>query len=85
MVISIELHGLKDRALWVDSPRRYPMEREYRSDQEVFRLQDQFSVTDLAGRSREIAVDWTGILFRTFGWDPPTRVLLEEQQQLRKG
>jgi hypothetical protein len=85
MHIKIELHGLKGRMLWVDSPHRWSMEREYRADISAFPFEDQYSASELASRARDLAAEVASDVFAQFGWRPPLEILKEEQRELRVG
>ncbi len=83
MHIKIEIHRLKDRILWVDSPHRLPMEQDYRADISAFRFADQFSSVELASRARDLAAEVARDVFLRFGWGPPLEMMKEEQGELR--
>jgi hypothetical protein len=83
MNIKVEVHNLRDRMLWVDSPNRFPMDHEYRADIESYISEDQFAASQLAAGARPLAANWTLELLRRFGFKPPLSMLLDQQNELR--
>jgi hypothetical protein len=83
MHVKIEVHGLKGRMLWADSPHRWPMEREYRADVRAFPFEESYRSSDLASESAAIAAEVARQLFGLFGWYPPIDIMKEEQAELR--
>jgi hypothetical protein len=83
MVIRLEVHGLKGRMLWVDSPNRSGMEHDYRADIEAFPYTRQFSSAELVARGQDYALDVARSFFMMFGWRVPLEILKEQQAELR--
>jgi hypothetical protein len=83
MHLKVEIHGINGRTLWVDSPNRFPMERDYRAEIETFVIEDQIPTTQLVAESRSLAADWARELFMRFGWSPPIEMLRGQQEELR--
>jgi hypothetical protein len=83
MHIRIEVQNLRGRMLWVDSPHRLSMEREYRADINGFPFEEEYSATDLASHGRELAAEAARQLFARFGWHPPLEILRQQQSELR--
>lgn len=84
MRISIELHSVENRLLYVDAPRRFPFDNEYRSGVETIPVEETIERTRLVGEAWEIAADLSRRIFQVFGWDADIEVLLDQQKELRK-
>jgi len=80
----IEIHGLRDRRLWVDSPSRMPFDGQYVTDVETYVFEDTIDRQELIANFRSIAVDQALELYARFGWNP-TRELVEGQQGELRG
>jgi hypothetical protein len=78
MRIAIDIRNIAGRPLYVDS-YRMPMDRDRSFSEPILRSAVTVSRADLAGRSRELAIDAASEVFARFGWHP-TRALLQEQQ-----
>ncbi len=83
MHLKIELSGLKDRMLWVDSPHRISMDNKYRAGINSFPLEGDYTSSELASQGRELAAEAARQLFMRFGWHPPIETLKQQQSELR--
>lgn len=81
--IEIGLRNVAGRRLYVDDPRRSPMDNVYSFDEERLESVVVVSRSDLAGRSRELALDATSEFFARFGWQPTRAMLRRQQDELR--
>ncbi len=86
MRISIELHNVESRLLYVDAaPRRFPFDIEYRSGVDTIPVEETIERTRLVGEAWEIAAVLSQRIFQVFGWDiDDVEVLLDQQKELRK-
>jgi hypothetical protein len=83
MRIEIDLRNIAGRGLYVDDPGRMPMDHDYSFHEHVLRSAAAVTRADLAGRSRELAIDASSEIFARFGWHPARALLQEQQSQLR--
>lgn len=83
MQINIDLRNVSARRLYVDDPGRMPMDHDYSFDEPALHWAATISRNDLAGRSREFALDAASEVFARFGWHPARSLLQEQQLQLR--
>ena len=83
MRIGIELRNVARRRLYVDDPMRMPMDNDYSFDEPSLTLSATVSRADLAGRSRQLALDATLDFFGRFGWHPLRELIQGQQDQLR--
>lgn len=84
MHIEITVSGLEGRKLWVDSPSRRPMFRDYTASIRELPYQVELSRTELIATPRELALKPAIELFRRFDWDPSQNVLRDHQKELRR-
>ncbi len=83
MYISVEIHGLNGRRLWVDSPRRAPFDGARTTDVETYAYGSTVERDALISNFRSLAVDQTLELFARFGWNPERGLLEDQQNELR--
>jgi len=83
MQIDIEVRNIVGGRLYVDDPRRMPMDHDYSFHEEGLRTEASVSRAELAGRARELALDAASDLFAAFGWHPERALLEGQQAQLR--
>lgn len=82
MHIDVTVSGLDGRALQLDSSQPAPLLSHYTSS--VSQVPQSFDVTrsELLTATKELALGATIELMKCFGWEPPERVLREEQARL---
>jgi hypothetical protein len=83
MSISIKLSGLQDRQLWWDKKGRKCFNGKYSASIDEFEFDDVLSSATLIASGWDIAADQTTELFRRFGWNPPSEVVLDMRSKLR--
>lgn len=79
--VDITVGNLKDRLLYMDAHRRWPMRVNYRASIEKYPYKKDFSRSELEAQSKEIALQIAKDLFQRFGWDSPTIDTLRNIQQ----
>lgn len=83
--LDITLHGMKDRRIVTLDIRR-SLNSNYISNIENISLTRTLTVSELIERRKEYAVDDTITVFERFNWfNPPKKVLTEEQDKYLKG
>ncbi len=81
MLIRIETHGLRERALVADDPKRAGFARAYVATIDSLPFEAEYQRDDLVARSRSQAVRAARELFLRFGWSSVTEELLAEYQR----
>lgn len=81
MVVRIETHGLRGRALVVDDPRRAPLRQTYVATIDSLPFETEYRRDDLVARARAEAVRAARELLLRFGWVSATEELLAEYQR----
>lgn len=84
MHIEVTVSGLQGRVLWVDSPNRFPMPRDYRASIKEFPYIVELPRTELIAAPRELALKPAMELFQRFNWNPPRELLQGVQEELRR-
>jgi hypothetical protein len=82
MSIEIEIRNAEGR-LWVDSPSRMPMDNQYEFRDPALVYRKEVDRSELAGRSRELALEAAANIFARFGWHPELSLLKGQQDELR--
>ena len=83
MHVEIELRNSAGRRLYVDDPRRMSMDNQYSFHDATLTTSVVISRSDVAGRSRELALDTALDMFSHFGWHPDRSLLQGQQDELR--
>ena len=83
MRLEVDLRNVAGRRLYVDSPHRGQMDHAYTFDEPGLHWTATVSRADLAGHSRDLAVDAAAEVFARFGWHPARALLQEQQAELR--
>jgi hypothetical protein len=84
MFISLTLHGLRNRALFVDDPNRVPFHEDYVASVDSFPILRTVDRTVLAAEAWPLALESGRELFLRFGWHPDASVLKSAQDGLRR-
>lgn len=85
LVLTTELHGMRDRLLMWESARRLPMRPFYRAGVPAIVVTRSVPRADLIARGRELALLQAEELFTYFGWTPGTQVLTDFQREVVGG
>lgn len=85
MSIEVDIRNAEGRRLWVDSPTRMPMDNQYEFHDPVLVYRKQVDRAELAGRSRELAVEAAADMFARLGWQPELSLLKGQQGELGVG
>lgn len=80
--VSISLHGLENRILWVDDPRRMEFFHGYRTGAPTFDRTWELSREEVMQSSREHAHRFLIELFDAFGWNPTATQIANDQEKL---
>jgi len=83
MRVEIDLRNAAGRILYVDDQRRMPMDNQYSFHDDTLTAAVSISRGDVAGRSRELALDAASDIFGRFGWHPDPALLQGQQDELR--
>lgn len=81
MVVRIETHGLRGRALVADDPKRAQLAGQYVAMIDSLPFEAQYRRDDLVARARGEAVRAARELFLRFGWNSVTEELLVGYQR----
>jgi len=84
MHIEVTIHGLEDRWLVVDDPRRTPLSWARQASIPEFPHGVQLPRTELIAKRRELALTPAAELFRRFEYDPGIELLREIQAELTR-
>lgn len=82
MRIEIELRGLENRHLWVDSSQRAPILRDFTATLASYPSENNVSNTELIANARELALNEAIELFKRFNWPANVDALREEQRNV---
>jgi len=81
IVVTVTVHGLENRVLWVDDPRRIPFVIPYQTQaDEIPPFTRELSVPLLVARWSELSLECSANIFTRFGWTPPIPFLQDIQQ-----
>lgn len=78
--LSLTLHNIKDRELWIEDPGKMPLRYARRTGAEEIKIERKFSVEEILTHSRKEAINVTLEIFDNFDWGNPSRENLEKDQ-----
>jgi hypothetical protein len=82
VAVAATLVRTKGRVLYVDSPRRRPLDHEYQAVVGEIPLMTTVERTRLVAEAWDIAAIQSRNLFQVFGWDCPLATILDFQREL---
>ena len=82
MHIEVELNGLENRYLWVDSPQRMPLMRDFMATLDSYPSKKDLSTSELIANAAEIALKEAIEMFKRFDWPANVDALREEQARI---
>lgn len=83
MSISAQLHGLKDRRLYIGTPGKVPLRRSYQADIDVYPFSQTVDSGELVANPNELALAASIEVFDRFGWRPDLALLRGTQEHIR--
>lgn len=81
MKVSVRLEKMNGRLLFVDSPRRASLFREYRASVDSIPVEVELGRSELVARSREVALELSREVFSYFGFSAEPRLLADMQRE----
>lgn len=79
--IAVKMGRSNGRELLLNSPLRLPLRERYVATVETIPVSREVSSLELAGKTKELALDMCAEIFTFFGWSPPTHILGDLQKE----
>lgn len=83
--VSIQLHEMKGRIVWVHGPRRLPLLHEYRTGGDSINWSRQHEPQEVIENSRQYSAELLVHVFNAFGWDARYDHMAQEVERVFSG
>lgn len=83
MYVEVGCHGMKDRELWVDDPKRFQFSVPKKASVLEYVQKETIPRATLVAETRAMGNRWAKELFRQFNWDPRDEVIEAVRSQFR--
>jgi hypothetical protein len=85
MSIDIRLENTRNRALWIDDPRRMPFSYPRQTGASMLQIKRELTVDMLVGGDNNSSLEALIELFEHFEWSPSKDLIASQQEQVRSG